>query len=154
MSNDDSHALRGATDRGALLDFRETFERMDPVASGTLDDFFDPDKLQVDLNDGVGDAETARFDVVWTTVDDYNVHYTDDAGRNVRWDVHPNEYPDAPEDSHFHPPPDASADPQEVEASCIDVSEVELVARAVHRLWRNAYERGTLDGVNDAVNPP
>lgn len=115
---------------------------MEPLATGELDDFFDPDELRIELEDSVGDAETARFDVVWTTVDDYNVHYTDDAGRNVRWDVHPNEYHGVSGDAHFHPPPDASADPQEVEESCIDVSEVGLVARAVHRLWQSAYEQG------------
>lgn len=150
----ESHALRGPTDRGALIDFRDAFERMEPLATGELDDFVDPDELQIVLHDAVGAAGRARFDVVWTTHDDYNIHYTDDTARDFRWDVHPNDYPKAAGDGHFHPPPDASTDPRDVEDSCIEVSAIELVARAVHKLWRNAYEQGSFAGVNDAANPP
>lgn len=150
----ESHTLRGATDRGALLDFRDTFERLEPLASGELDDFLNPDELQLSLADGIGTAEYARIDVVWTTDGDYNIHYTDSDSRNFRWDVHPNDYPNAPGDKHFHPPPEASTDPQDVEDSCIEVSELELVARAVHILWRVAYEQGSFEGVNEASNPP
>lgn len=153
-SRDESHSLRGPTDRGALLDFLETFERLEPMASGTLDDFLDPSELRINLDDGIGSAEGARLDVVWTTRDDYNIHYTDDASQNLRWDVHPHDYPKAPADRHFHPPPSASSDPNDVEDSCIVVSEIELVARAVHKLWRHAYEQGSFDGVNDLKDPP
>lgn len=148
------HSLRGPTDRGSLLDFRDTFARMEQLASGELDDFLDPAELRVRLDDGVGDAEAARLDVEWTTMDDYTVHYTDAAGRDLRWDVHTHDYPRPTGDAHFHPPPDASYDPEEVVGSCIEVSEVSLVAWAVHALWRRAYERGTLDGINAVENPP
>lgn len=152
--SEESHGLRGPTDRGALLDFLHTFERMEPLATGSLDDFLDPTELRIQLSDGIGPAERARFDVVWTTRDDYTIHYTDDADQNCRWDVHRNDYPNAPGDKHFHPPPDASSDPHVVENSCIQVTEIELVARAVHKLWRTAYKRGTLADVNDDSNPP
>lgn len=148
------HSLRGPTDRGALLDFWRTFERQEPLATGGLDDLVDPSELRLHLDDGVGDADTARFDVVWTTVGDYNVHYADSLGRNVRWDVHPHSYPRPAADGHFHPPPDASSDPDDVQETCISVSEIELVARAVHVLWRQADDRGSLEGINDATNPP
>lgn len=153
-SDTESHALRGSTDRGALLDFRDIFVREEPLATGELDDPLDPDELRIVLDDGVGDAERARLDVVWTTRDDYNIHYTDEAARNLRWDVHPNDYPRATGDAHFHPPPDASKEPEDVEKSCIEVSELELVARATRALWRDVYDRGSLDGVNEALNPP
>lgn len=154
MPSDESHARRGAVDRGAMLDFRDTFDRMEPLATGELDDFLDPRELRIELGDGVGDAERGRFDVVWTTRDDYDVHYTDDAGRDFRWDCHPNDYPDVPGNEHFHPPPDASSDPETVEESCLRVSEIELVARAVQKLWREAYENGAFEGINDATGPP
>lgn len=154
MPESDSHSLRGPTDRGALLDFRAVFEDEEPVADGELDDFLSPDELRIALADGVGDADSARIDVDWTTLDDYSIHYTDAEGVNLRWDVHPNDYPNAPDDEHFHPPPDASNDPADVADSCIEVSEIELVARATHKLWRTAYERGSFEAANDAVNPP
>lgn len=152
--DDESHALRGPIDRGALIDFRDTFERAEPLADAALDDLFNPNELRIKFSDGVGTAKSARFDVVWTTSGDYNIHYTDAEGRNLRWDVHPNDYPRPPEDEHFHPPPDASTDPSDVEDSCIDVSEIELVARATHKLWRNVYEQESFDGVNEVSNPP
>jgi hypothetical protein len=34
------------------------------------------------------------------------------------------------------------------------VAELVLVARAVHQLWRAGYDSGTLDPLNDAINPP
>ena len=40
------------------------------------------------------------------------------------------------------------------EPSCIDVTEVSLVARAVHAMWRAAYENNDLDRLNSASNPP
>lgn len=91
---------------------------------------------------------------MWTTRDDYNIHYTDDAGVDLRWDVHPNDYPPALDDKHFHPPPNATSDPASVEDSCIEVSELVLVARATHVLWRHAYEQGSFEAVNELVNPP
>lgn len=157
MSGDDtdaeSHVLRGPMDRGALIDFCDTFDQDEPSADGALDDFLDPSELRIALTDGVGAAESARIDVVWTTKNDYNIHYTDTEARNLRWDLHPHDYPHPPGDKHFHPPPMASSDAP-VEDSCIEISEIELVARATHTLWRTAYDHGSFDGINEAVNPP
>lgn len=152
--DDQSHSLQGPTDRGALIDFRDTFCRQEPLADGRLDDFIDPDELRVTLTDGVGTAEGARLDIVWTTKDNYNIHYTDTQARDLRWDVHPNDYLDITDMKHFHPPPDASSDPQDVEDSCIEISEIMLVARATHKLWRTAYDRGSFEGINNVSNPP
>lgn len=152
--DDRPHSLRGPTDRGALIDFRDTFCQQEPLADGRLNDFFDPDELRISLTDGVGTAERARLDVVWTTKDDYNIHYTDSRARDLRWDVHPNDYPNSPDTKHFHPPPDASSEPRDVAESCIEVCEIVLVARATHKLWRTAYDQGSFDGINDVSNPP
>lgn len=54
----------------------------------------------------------------------------------------------------FHPPPDASVAPEDVEPSCIEVPEVVLIARAVHALWRLAYDEGELPGINTVEDPP
>lgn len=148
------HSLRGAIDRGSLLDFQSVFERLEPLATGVLDDFVNPSELQLQLDDDVGDADSARFDVVWTTQNDYNIHYSNSAGRNFRWDIHPHDYPRPSDDRHFHPPPNASNDPADVEESCISVIEIELVARATHSQWRAAYEAASVNGINDAVDPP
>lgn len=153
-SSDEPHSLRGPTDRGALLDFLKTFQGLDPMAAGALDDFLDPAMLRIDLADGIGPATAARLDVVWTTQDDYSIHYTDDASQNLRWGLHPNEYPNVPGDAHFHPPPTASSDPPVIEESCIAVTEIELVARAVQTLWRYASEQASFDGVNALQDPP
>ena len=150
----ESHALRGPIDRGALLDFRTLFERQEPLATGKLDDRLDPRVLRLSLADGIGEATSARIDVAWTTRDDYTVHYSEDTGTHLRWDVHPHGYPRPPDDRHFHPPPAASSDPNLVRPSCIRVRELELVARATQRLWRSAYDDGSFESVNDLVDPP
>lgn len=140
----------GPIDAGALRDVRDLFLEMEPlVESASLDDPLNPTTLSVELSDGVGDAASCRLDVRWSLADNYVFHYTDDRGRDFRFDRHPK--PDA-STRHFHPPPDAPGRP--VEPSCITVTEVGLVARAVLERWRDAYDRGTLDGVNDAENPP
>jgi hypothetical protein len=154
MAEPESHSLRGAIDAGALLDFRAAFERHEPLASGTLDDPVNPSELRLHLEDGVGDATTATITVRWTVRDDYNAHYTDDEQRDLRWDRHLHDYRTPDGDAHYHPPPTASSDDADVDASCIAVTEIDLVARAVHQLWREGYETGTLEGLNDATNPP
>lgn len=153
-TEDEAHSVRGAVDRGALFDFSRAFTRLEPLATGELDDFLNPSGLGISLDDGLGSATSARLDVVWTTQDDYNIHYSDDEGLNARWDRHPNDYPNVTGDKHFHPPPDASSDPDRVQASCIEVTEIELVARATHKLWRRAYEEGSTERLNQAENPP
>jgi hypothetical protein len=92
--------------------------------------------------------------VRWTTVGDYNVHYSDTSDRNLRWDIHPHEFSTPSGDQHLHPPPDASNVDEDVEPSCIDADRVALVARAVHLLWRQALDEDTLDNINAGTNPP
>lgn len=154
MEDSESHSLRGAIDAGALHDFRSEFERLEPLASGSLDDPVNPNELRLQLDDGIGAATTATLVVRWSVRDDYNVHYSDDTDRNLRWDVHPHEYTAPDGNGHYHPPPNASSDDDDVEASCIGVTEIVLVARAVHQLWRAGYESGAVDPLNDATNPP
>lgn len=154
MREPESHSLRGAIDAGALHDFLTEFKRLEPLASGSLDDPVSPEELRLQLDDGVGEATSASLTVRWSVKGDYNVHYSDDEGRNLRWDVHPHDYTAPEGDGHYHPPPDASSDDPNVEASCIEVAELKLVARAVHQLWRDAYETGDIGSLNDAENPP
>lgn len=140
----------GPIDAGALREIRDLFVEREPmVETASLDDPLNPRTLSVELSDGVGTASTARMDVRWSTTDNYGFHYADGEDRNFRFDRHPK--PDAPT-RHFHPPPDAPSEP--VEASCITVTELPLVARAVLQRWRDAYDRSTFDGINDAANPP
>lgn len=154
MEASESHSLRGAIDAGALHEFRSEFERLEPLASGSLDDPVSPSELRLQLDDGIDEATTATITIRWSVQNDYNVHYSDDMGRNLRWDVHPHEYTNPDGDGHYHPPPNASSDDDDVEASCIRVIELVLVARAVHQLWRAGYEKGSIDPLNDATNPP
>lgn len=140
----------GPIDAGALREIRDLFVEMEPlVEAASLDDPLDPQTLSVELSDGIGDAPAARIDVRWSLTGNYAAHYTDDRDRDFRFDCHPK--PDAPR-RHFHPPPDAPSRP--VEPSCITLSEVVLVVRAVLQRWRDAYANGTFEGINDAENPP
>jgi hypothetical protein len=154
MQDAESHALRGAIDAGALHDFRTEFERLEPLANGSLNDPVSPDELRLQMDDGIGEATTATLTVRWSVRNDYNVHYSDDTNRNLRWDVHPHAYTDPDGDGHYHPPPDASKGDDDVEASCIEVKELVLVARDVHQLWRTGYDEGAAEPLNDATNPP
>lgn len=140
----------GPIDAGALREIRDTILELEPLAETTsLDDPLNPTMLSVAFSDGVGEASTARLDIRWSLTGNYAVHYTDDRDRDFRFDCHPK--PDAPT-KHFHPPPDAPSRP--VEQSCITVSELPLVTRAICQRWRYAYERGTFEGINGAENPP
>jgi hypothetical protein len=149
-TDEDGREGFGPIDAGALREIRDLFVDREPlVETAALDDPLNPGTLAVELADGIGDASNARLDVRWSATGNYAVHYTDDLGRDLRFDCHPK--PDAP-NRHFHTPPEAPSRP--VEPSCISVSEVSLVTRAVVQLWRDAYERGSLDGINEAENPP
>lgn len=108
-----------------------------------------PTALQISLSDGLGDAESARLDIQWSELAMYSFHHTDSEGRNWRFDRHPNNH--SPE-RHFHPPSEAAT--TAAEPSCIDVTEVSLVTRAVHAMWRAAYEDDNVDQLNSASNPP
>ena len=151
---DEPHSLRGPIDRAALLEFRDVVESVEPLASAELDDYFDPSELRIVLGDGIGEASEGRFDVAWSIHDEYNIHYTDELGRDLRWDRHPHDYPAPADETHFHPPPNAASEPTAVEASCIDVVPVSLVARATVALWRGAYEAGSLENANGLEDPP
>ncbi len=101
-------------------------------------------------------ADEARIDVRWTTRDDYTFHYTDSTEVDLRWGRHPHggDYVRATGTEHYHPPPDASSDPDAVDDSCVAVSPAVLVTRAVLKLWRVAYHHGSLAVLNtgdDAV---
>lgn len=150
------HTLRGAIDRPALIAIRDLFNDEEPLASAELDDFLNPSVLEVEFDDGLLDAAEARIDVQWTTRDDYKYHYTDSLGVNLRWDRHPHDgdYVHVTDLEHYHPPPNASSDPTEVEESCIEQSPETLVTRAVLTLWRTAYHEQSLTPLNAGSNPP
>jgi hypothetical protein len=115
-----------------------------------------PSTLEVQYDDGLLSADQSRIDIQWTTRNDYKYHYTDAAGVNLRWGRHPHDgdYVQVTGLEHYHPPPDASADPTEVEASCINQRPETLLTRAVIKLWRAAYHASSLDPLNAGRNPP
>lgn len=155
-TTNEKHTLRGPTDRPALLVIREVINREEPLAAAELDDYLTPETLEVTFEDGLCDADTARLDIQWTTQNDYKFHYTDSRGVNLRWGKHPHngDYIHVRGIEHYHPPPNASSDPNEVEDSCISQSPEELVTRAVLKLWRVAYHAGSLAPLNAGSNPP
>jgi len=141
---------RGSLDEFALEEIRKVFEEREPlVAEAGFPNLIDPRALTVRLEKGISDADGARFDVRWFRSGYYSFHYTDAIGQDFRWDYHPK---DGAPDKHFHPPPNPeTGDPV---PSCITVEQPELVARAVHELWRRAFETGSLVHLNTADNPP
>ena len=155
-TTDEDHSLRGSIDRPALLAIRDVFNTDEPLATAELDDYLDPETLEVTFDEGLCGADTARIDVQWTTQDDYKFHYTDSRDVNFRWGKHPHddEYVNVRGLKHYHPPPDASSDPSEVENSCITQSLEKLVTRAVLKLWRVAYHADSLSPLNEGSNPP
>ena len=146
----DIEAAVGPLDEPALGQIRDEFTKLDGLVSEAgFDSLLNPRALVVRLDDGIGDAPRCRFDICWYQTGYYSFHHTDDQDTDFRFDFHPK--PDAP-NRHFHEPPDApSANPQR---SCITVTEPKLVARAVHSLWRRAYETDSLELLNEAHNPP
>lgn len=150
MTDGDRAGEFGAIDFPALQRVRTCWLDLEPLVTATgYDDSVAPTELQVELADGIGAAESARIDVQWSDRGMYGVHYVDDADVNWRFDRHPNGHSPL---AHFHPPPDAAT--TDAEPSCIEVTEVSLVTRAVHALWRVASETGDLARLNDATNPP
>lgn len=150
----ESHTLRGAIDVGKLDAFRDAFTAIEPMASGEIDDRLNPRDLRLTIPYGVGDTAETVFTVRWTTVDDYNIHYSDTSAQDLRWDLHPHDFSVPPDDRHFHPPPEASSADGDVEASCLGEPSVDLVARAVHLLWRQALDEGSMTNINAGENPP
>ena len=154
--SDEAHSLRGPIDRPILVAIRDLVDEHEPLATATLDDFLDPRVLELRLADGLGDADSARIDVQWTTQGDYAFHYTESAGVDCRWDSHPHggTYSAVSGDAHYHPPPHASSEPSDVEDSCIGHTRPLLVTRAVLKLWRTAYHTDSLAALNAGRNPP
>lgn len=134
----------------ALQRIRDLWLELEPlVGTAYYDDVVSPTELHVEFTDGLGTADAARVDIQWSELDMYSFHYVDADDVNWRFDRHPNAH--SPE-RHFHPPPDATT--TTAEPSCIDVIEVSLVTRAVHAMWRAAYEDNDIDRLNGASNPP
>jgi hypothetical protein len=150
MTDADRTGEFGAIYLPALQRIRNLWVDMEPLVADTgYDDPIAPTELFIKLSDGLGDADTARFDIQWSEVDNYSFHYVDSTGMNWRFDRHPNTH--SP-DTHFHPPSDALT--PAAEPSCIHVTEVSLVTRAVIAMWRAAYGSGDCERLNSLSNPP
>jgi len=152
----ESHSLRGPVDRPVLIAIRDLVDDEEPLARPELDDFLDPQTLEVQLDDGLCGTERARIDAQWTTHNDYKFHYTDSKGVDLRWGKHPHygDYGNVTGFEHYHPPPDTTSDPSTVEDSCITQSAPLLVTRAVLKLWRTAYHAESLTPLNAGSDPP
>ena len=150
----ESHTLRGTIDVTKLDAFREAFSTIEPMASGEIDDRLNPREFRITIPYGIGEADTTIFTVRWTTAGDYNIHYSDTSGRNLRWDIHPHDFSAPPDDRHFHPPPDASNADTHVEKPCLKEPSVDIVARAIHLLGRQALDEGSMTSINAGTNHP
>ncbi len=150
MSNGDRAGEFGPIYLVALQRIRSLWLELEPLVETTsYDDIVSPGELHVELTDGLGDADAARFDIQWSELGMYSFHYVDAEDVNWRFDRHPNTH--SPK-AHFHPPPDAAT--ASAEPSCITVTEVSLVTRAVHAMWRAAYDENDVDRLNSVSNPP
>lgn len=148
--NDDRAGEFGPIYFPALQRIRNLWLECEPLVKTTrYDDVISPTELHIKLVDGLRSADNARFDIQWSELDMYTFHYVDSLGLNWRFDRHPNTH--SPE-KHFHPPPNAAT--TTAEPSCITVTEVTLVTRAVHAAWRAAYEHDDVSRLNSLANPP
>ena len=148
----ESHSLRGAIDVAKLDAFRDAFTAIEPMAKVEFDDRLDPRDLRLRIPYGVKEADETVITVRWTSIDDYIIHYSDSSNRDLRWDLHPHNFPAPQNERHFHPPPDASSADGHVKDSCIETNSVDLVARAVHLLWRQALDEESMTDINSGVN--
>ncbi|SDQ20390.1 hypothetical protein [Natronobacterium texcoconense] len=140
----------GTPDVSVMRRIRDLFAGEEPlVETAQFDSVLDPQEVRICFADGIGAADWCRLDVTWYTSGAYRFHYVDETGVNWRFDNHPN--PHSPL-RHFHEPPDA--EPDTAVSSCIEVEESRLVARAVLKLWRRAYEHDDFEHLNVADNPP
>lgn len=140
----------GAPDVGVMRTIRELFRRDEPlVESAAFDSSLAPRALRVEFADGIGAASRCRMDVTRYTSGAYRFHCVDDTDVDLRFDRHPNDHSPG---RHFHEPP--TADSGSAVQSCIEVEELCLVARAVSKLRRRAYDRGSLSELNVVRNPP
>jgi hypothetical protein len=150
MSDDDRAGEFGPIYLPALQRIRDLWVELEPVVeTAYYDDVVSPTELHIELTDGIGTADSARFDIQWSELDMYTFHYVDSEDRNWRFDRHPNSHS---AENHFHPPPDAVT--TGAEPSCIEVTEVSLVTRAVHAGWRTAYKHADVSRLNSLSNPP
>lgn len=137
----------GTLDVVAMDEIRAAFTGLDGLIDSVgFQDLVDPQMVQVHFSDGIGDATWCRLDVRWYRLGYYSIHHTDSTGRDFRWDYHPKT--SAPE-RHFHPPPDAASD--DARRSCLTADQPPVVARAVHKLWRRAYDTGDTTRLNSAA---
>lgn len=151
---DEPHSLRGLIDRAVLITIRDVINDEEPLATARLDDYLDPRTLEVTYDDGLCSAESARIDVQWTTQNDYSFHYTDSRDVDLRWDKHPHggDYVAVSDLEHYHPPPNASSAPDDVEDSFITNPLASFVTRTVLELWRRAYHAESFDPLNTDGN--
>ncbi len=150
MSGDDRAGDFGPIYLPALQRIRDLWLELEPLVDVTsYDNIVAPTELHISLIDGLSDAESARLDIQWSEQGMYSFHYVDSDNVNWRFDRHPNTH--SPE-MHFHPLPNAAT--TAAEPSCITVTEVSLVTRAVHAMWRAAYEDDDTAQLNSASNPP
>lgn len=157
MGSDDAEGPRdeltgavGPPDTAAMRLIRDQFRRGEPlVESAEFDSVLHPRALQIEVSDGIGTADSCRISVTWYRSGAYRFHYVDSETVNWRFDHHPNPHSPA---KHFHEPPEGAG--HTAVESCIEVDKPRVVARAVHNLWRRAYEAGDHDLVNTAENPP
>lgn len=144
--DDDIDGELGTLDVAAMDEIRSAFTGLDGLIDAAgFENPVDPKLVRVSFADGIGEADSCRLDIRWYRKGYYSVHHTDSIDRNFRWDYHPKV--GAP-DAHFHPPPDAPSD--DPEPSCLGVAEPPVIARAVHKLWRRAYDRGETTALNAA----
>lgn len=139
----------GTPDVDVMADVRDLFLNEEPLVEGyAWDDPVHRRELQITFAAGI-DAAWSRLDVTWYTTGAYSFHYVDANDHNWRFDRHPNPHS---AEKHFHEPPDAASGV--AVASCIEIEEPGLVARAVLKLWRRAVMQDSFDAVNTARNPP
>ena len=149
MSDDDRAGKFGPIYLPALQRIRDLWLDLEPLVDATAyDDVVAPTELQISLSDGLADAESARLDIQWSELGMDSFHFVDSDDVNWRFDRHPNTHS---HEIHFHPTPDAAT--TDAKPSCIGVTEVSLVTRAVHGMWRAAYEDDAMDRLNSAANP-
>lgn len=148
-SGERSGAL-GPPDVATMGRIRDLFVQEEPlVEHAQFDSAIDPTEVRIQFADGIGDASWCRLDCTWYKTKAYRFHYVDNCEINWRFDRHPNPHSS---ETHFHQPPDAPV--HEATKSAIAVQEPLLVARAVLKLWRRAYDDGNHDRLNTATNPP
>ncbi|WP_394353983.1 hypothetical protein [Haloarcula sp. JP-L23] len=140
----------GPPDVTIMRRIRTLFLEAEPLVEATsFDSVLHPQELTIQFEDGIGTADQCRLDVTWFRSGAYRFHYVDTEEVNWRFDRHPNTHSPA---KHFHEPPEAHS--ETAVASCITVDDPSLVARAVLKLWRRAYEMDDLEVLNTASDPP